>query len=118
MDDDEEDAATEEVDSDLDSWLVDDDQDVEPGTPSEERGGSPDFFDMDISLPLPPPKRKQEPEPAKVTKKRKVVVPLVAYTKGPCWEPVIGQCDYEPFNAYRIHLFNGESIDPTWAVRI
>lgn len=105
VEDDEEDAGTEEVDSDLDDWLVEDDDEVEPGTPIEEREGSPDFFGPDFLPPPPAPKRKREAEP-KVAKKRKVV-PLVAFTKGPCWEPAIGQCEYELFNAYRIHLFNG-----------
>lgn len=107
VDDDEDDgAATEEVDSDLDDWLVDDD-DAEPGTPIEERAGSPDAFDFDLPPPVPK-KRVAEPEP-KLNKKRKVVVPLVPFSKGPCWENVIGQCEYEPFNGYRIQMFNGMS---------
>ncbi|KAF7791279.1 hypothetical protein EIP86_002293 [Pleurotus ostreatoroseus] len=77
----------EEADSDLDSWLVDDDDVADPGTPIEERAGSPDFFDVD--LPPPPPKRKTNDNEAKITKKRKVVVPLVPFSKGPCWENVI-----------------------------
>lgn len=105
-DDDEEGAPTEEVDSDLDSWLVDDDDVEDPGTPIDERLGSPDFF------PQPLPKRKAKEadaeEPTKETKKRKVVVPLVPFVKGPYWEPVISECSYEPFNAYRIHMFNGK----------
>ena len=105
VDDDDEDegGATEEVDSDLDDWLVDDDE-VEPGTPIEERPGSPDFFDF--NMPQAPPKRKRDPEASSV-KKRKVVVPLVPFNKGPCWESVIGECEYEPFKGYRIELFNG-----------
>lgn len=105
-------------DSDLDGWLVDDDD--EPGTPIDEREGSPDFFGVD----LPPllPKRKardidsgakdKDKEKEKTSKKRKVVVPLVPFTKGPCWETVLGRCEYEPFNGYRIHLFNGKQSLP------
>ena len=42
-------------------------------------------------------------------KKRKVVVPLVPFAKGPIYESVIGQCDYEPFRPYAIELFNGKA---------
>ena len=107
-DEDEDGAATDEHDSDLDSWLVDDDEVEEPGTPIDERLGSPDFF------PPPLPKRKaKESGPAESKheeKKRKVVVPLVPFTKGPCWETTIGECTYEPFNEFRIQLFNGSSL--------
>lgn len=106
-DDDEDGAATEEVDSDLDSWLVDDDDVEEPGTPIDDRAGTPDFFPLP---PLPPKRKAQEAEEDasnKDTKKRKVVVPLVPFVKGPCWETHVSECSYEPFNAYRIHLFNG-----------
>lgn len=100
---DDDDAGADEHDSDMDSWLVDDDEVDEPGTPLEEREGSPGFF------PLSPPKRKAELD-TKQSKKRKVIVPLVSFTKGPCWESTIGQCEYEPFQPYRIHLFNGEDL--------
>ena len=110
-DEEEDAAATEEPDSDLDSWLVDDEDVEDPGTPIEERVGSPDFF-----MP-PPPKRKAAKEAdgdeasqaKKDAKRRKVVVPLVPFVKGPYWESTIGECSYEPFNAYRIHFLNGES---------
>lgn len=107
-DEDEDGAATDEHDSDLDSWLVDDDEVEEPGTPIDERLGSPDFF------PPPLPKRKAKEsgtaESKHEEKKRKVVVPLVPFTKGPCWETTIGECTYEPFNEFRIQLFNGSSL--------
>ncbi|KAJ3554787.1 hypothetical protein NM688_g2931 [Phlebia brevispora] len=47
-------------------------------------------------------------------KKQKIVAKLVPFTKGPCWEDVIGCCDYEPFEGYRIQLFSDASlpIDP------
>ena len=98
-----------EQSDDLDGWLVDGD-DGETATPVEER-------DEQEAFPFPPlpeggkHKRKAEKEKetdteAK-TKKRKAVVPLVPFIKGPCWETEIGDCEYEPFNHYRIQLFNG-----------
>jgi chromatin assembly factor 1 subunit A len=94
---------------DLDGWLVDGD-DEEAATPVEEREGLDAF-------PFPPTaegsksKRKaakeKEADAESKTKKRKVVVPLMPFTKGPCWETEIGECEYEPFSQYRIQLFNG-----------
>ncbi|KAI9508476.1 hypothetical protein F5148DRAFT_1375796 [Russula earlei] len=80
----------EEESDDLDGWLVDGDDD-------EDSSKS---------------KRKAVKEKGKETdgeakaKKRKVVVPLVPFVKGPCLEAEIGVCPYEPFNQYRIQLFN------------
>jgi len=99
----------EEESDDLDGWLVDGD-DEEAVTPIEEREGLDAF-------PFPPVpegskvKRKagkeREADTESKSKKRKAVVPLVPFIKGPCWETAIGECDYEPFNQYRIQLFNG-----------
>lgn len=90
------------TESDLDDWLVDDDAVDDPGTPLSERAGSPVF---------PPPIMKRKTNTAgsesNRTKKRKVVVPLVPFTKGLCWEADIGDCGYEPFRTMRIQLFNG-----------
>ena len=92
----------EDADSDLDSWLVDDDDGVRPP------------FNLDelslpaLDLPMPPPKRKAENIEKRSDKKRKVVVPLIPYVKGPFWESHIGRCDYDPFNVYRIQLLNGK----------
>jgi chromatin assembly factor 1 subunit A len=107
--DSDEERGDEEESDDLDGWLVDGD-DEEVVTPIEEREGLDAF-------PFPPmpegskPKRKagkeKETETESKSKKRKVVVPLVPFTKGPCWETTIGECEYEPFNLYRIQLFNG-----------
>ncbi|KAI0253932.1 chromatin assembly factor 1 subunit A-domain-containing protein [Lactifluus subvellereus] len=92
---------------DLDGWLIDGD-DEEVVTPVEEREG------MD-AFPFPPipegskSKRKvgkEETDAEGKAKKRKVVVPLVPFIKGPCWESEIGNCEYEPLNQYRIQLFN------------
>ncbi len=100
----------EEESDDLDGWLVDGD-DEEAVTPIEEREGLDAF-------PFPPlaegskSKRKvgkeKETDPEGKAKKRKVV-PLVPFVKGPCWETAIGNCEYDPFNHYRIQLFNGQS---------
>jgi chromatin assembly factor 1 subunit A len=102
----------EEESDDLDGWLVDGD-DEEAVTPIEEREG------LDDAFPFPPlaegskSKRKvvkeKETDTEARVKKRKVVVPLVPFVKGPCWETVIGDCEYDPFNHYRIQLFNGQS---------
>ena len=105
-----EDGDDEDESSDLDDWLVDEDQE-EVATPIDEREGMDGF-------PFPPPeqakgKRKVEVtekgEGADVTrnKKRKAVVPLVPLVKGPFWETKMGKCEYEPFKQYRIQLFNG-----------
>ncbi|KAG2158454.1 uncharacterized protein EDB93DRAFT_670725 [Suillus bovinus] len=99
-DDDDEEGDGEENDSDLESWLVDDDE-IEEVVP-DDRDLSPSLSD----IPLPPPKRKAEPLSKQPEKKRKIVVPLVPYVKGPLWESVIGQCEYDPFKPYRIQLFN------------
>jgi chromatin assembly factor 1 subunit A len=98
-----EDGEPEDEDSDLDSWLVEDEDELE--SPAEERGASPVFSQLRA-----PTKRKAETEDNKLTKKRKVVVPLVAFTKGPFWETTIGHCEaeYNMFNPYRIQLFNGK----------
>ncbi|KAH7924570.1 hypothetical protein BV22DRAFT_498652 [Leucogyrophana mollusca] len=111
VDDGEDEDAEGDADSDLDSWLVDDDEVEEVGTPIEARDGSP--FPLD--LPPHPSKRKAEKsEDKQPEKKRKVVVPLVPFAKGPCWESAIGQCEYDPFKPYRIQLFNDTPypIDP------
>ncbi|KAH9842954.1 chromatin assembly factor 1 subunit A-domain-containing protein [Rhodofomes roseus] len=102
-----------EDDSDTDSWLVDDDEVEDPGTPVEERrADSPDLMLLDV--PYVPSKRKTTLEASKQSKKRKVVIPLVPFTKGPCWESTVGRCSYEPFEPYRIELFNDTPypIDP------
>jgi hypothetical protein len=92
-----------EADSDLDSWLVDDDDVGEIETPLEEREADP----LPVVLNFPA-KRKAEDGERTIGKKRKVIVPLVPFAKGPCWESDIGKCVYEPFQPYRMQLFNGE----------
>ncbi len=104
IEDDEDDGDGDDVDSDMDSWLVDDDEDE----------GHISLDHMDLDLPdvdlSRPQKRKIDESEKSLSKKRKVVVPLVPFVKGPFWESSLGQCAYEPFNAYRIRLFNGKGV--------
>ncbi|KAG8721346.1 hypothetical protein FRC08_013891 [Ceratobasidium sp. 394] len=82
-------------DSDEEGWLVGDDEvEVIPGEGTEE-----------LAEELP---TKRGPELAAKNKegKRRKVEKLAPFQKGPCWEMEIGQCSYEPFNAYRIQLLN------------
>ncbi|KAG8747650.1 hypothetical protein FRC10_000193 [Ceratobasidium sp. 414] len=82
-------------DSDEEGWLVDDDGVEEiPVEGAEEPAGKL------------PAKRKSEPAAKRRGGKRRKVEKLAAFQKGPCWEMEIGQCSYEPFNAYRIQLLN------------
>ncbi|KAI0797807.1 hypothetical protein C8Q75DRAFT_739751 [Abortiporus biennis] len=118
------DGKDEEADSDLDSWLVDDDDDVEPGTPIEDRELSLGMDVDTLELPVVKPKRKVEeesqPHSKGMGKKRKVVVPLVPFTKGPCYEDKIGKFTYEPFSTYSLQLCNDTPfpINPfTWVSR-
>jgi chromatin assembly factor 1 subunit A len=99
----EDDGDDEERDSDVDSWLVDDE---EQDLASLSRASSPRPI---VDLPAPSlPKRKSDDGERKLNKKRKVVVPLVPFVKGPVWESTLGQPEYEPFTSYTIKLFNGE----------
>jgi chromatin assembly factor 1 subunit A len=107
-DGDEEDGDADDPDSDLDSWLVDDDE-VE--TVGQERSCSPSS--VEIITPLTPPKRKLDSGDRKLGKKRKVVVPLVPFAKGPCWEPAVAQCQSDLIKPFQIRLFNGQfQFDP------
>jgi len=101
-----EDGDDDDQDSDLDSWLVGDDEEIELAEGPQD-SSPPPVFD------LPPlPKRKAEDSEHKSTKKRKVVVPLMPFAKGPVWESTIGQPNYEPFNPYAIRFFNGDYFEP------
>ncbi|KAF4576838.1 hypothetical protein EYR36_004818 [Pleurotus pulmonarius] len=92
-----------EADSDLESWLVEDEDEDQVMPPDVD-----DPFALDVPMLAPPPKRKATEEPAKkkLAKKRKVVVPLVPFCKGPCWEDTIGHCESDILKPYRIQLFN------------
>ncbi|KAG6897299.1 hypothetical protein C0992_002741 [Termitomyces sp. T32_za158] len=93
-----------DADSDADSWLVDDDEDV--GISLEDIN-QVDLPDLPAALPS---KRKAEDGEKKTVKKRKVVIPLIPYVKGPCWESSVGQSEYSIFDPYRIQMFNGKCI--------
>jgi chromatin assembly factor 1 subunit A len=119
-DDDEDgpDAGDDDDDSDADSWLVDDDSvdnvtlpDLDRASPFSDislGGMSIDMRAVSPTLSLKKRKGAQVEEKPKGDKKRKVVVPLIPYTKGPYWETEVGVCEYAPFEEYRIRLFNGE----------
>ncbi|KAI3610383.1 chromatin assembly factor subunit [Moniliophthora roreri] len=98
VDDDEEDADSDGQDSDMDDWLVDD-EDIEQGPPPDD----PTFPNVPLMT-----KRKAE-EDKKTSKKRKVVVPLVPFAKGPCWETSIGQCEDTIMHPYQIRFLNDAS---------
>ena len=98
----EEDGDGDDSDSDLESWLVDDDD--EPVS-VHDKDSSPPLLDLTVAAPIL--KRKAHNTEKKSGKKRKVVLPLTPFAKGPVWESTIGQCNYDPFNPYRIQLFNG-----------
>jgi len=99
----EEDGDGEEADSDLESWLVDDDD--EPAISIHDKSSPPPLLDLTVAVPTL--KRKADDAEKQKGKKRKVVLPLTPFAKGPVWESTIGQCDYDPFNPYRIQFFNG-----------
>ena len=104
----EEDGDGDEPDSDLESWLVDDDN--EPAISIHDKNSPPPLLDLTVAAPIL--KRKADDAEKKGGKKRKVVLPLTPFAKGPVWESTIGQCNYDPFNPYRIQLFNGKFLSP------
>ena len=99
----EEDGDGDEVDSDLESWLVDDDN--EPVISMHDKNSPPPLLDLTVAAQTL--KRKADDTEKKGGKKRKIVLPLTPFAKGPVWESTIGQCNYDPFSPYRIQLFNG-----------
>ena len=84
-------------DSDADSWLVDDDNDdVEAVAPVD----GPD--------PPPFPKRRLEgTSGAGNSYKKRRVVPLIPFVKGPVWDPSIAKTVEEVFTPFRVRFFNG-----------
>jgi chromatin assembly factor 1 subunit A len=91
-DDDEVDAGD---DSDADSWLVDD-EDVGVVVPVDE-----------VDNASPHPKRQLEGTSGggNLYKKRKVV-PLVPFVKGPVWDPAIAKTVEDAFAPFRVRFFN------------
>jgi chromatin assembly factor 1 subunit A len=100
-DDGEDEEEADDPDSEMDDWLVDDDETLDH-TPEEDS-----FAESPIDISVTSHKRKAAEQDKKATKKRKVVVPLVPFVKGPMWEEEIGTSTYEPFEAYQIRFFNG-----------
>ncbi|KAF8590541.1 hypothetical protein K439DRAFT_1329713 [Ramaria rubella] len=93
------------VGSDMADWLVEgDEMDLEQ-------------LPIQDNFNLPPRissvKRKSTGSHEAHSKKRKIV-PLVPFQKGPIWEKEAGVCGYEPFKPMRIQLFNDTPfpIDP------
>ena len=102
------DDGSEGASSDLDGWLIDDDVDgVECETPPSERGLSPDPFLESYLAENNATKRKAVPAEEKKPPKKRKILPLVQFVRGPYAEDAIGKCPYEPFKRYRIQLFNG-----------
>jgi hypothetical protein len=85
----------------LDSWLVDDDE--EPIISLDNSDVPPVIPD----LPVQTMKRKTE-DGEKSGKRRKVVIPLVPFAKGPCWESPIAHCGHDLFRPYQMQFFNGK----------
>ena len=110
----EEEGDGDEPDSDLESWLVDDDNEPEISIHDKNSPSPP----LDLTVTAPILKRKADDTEKKGGKKRKVVLPLTPFAKGPVWESTIGQCNYDPFNPYRIQLFNGIFLSPVFSFRL
>ena len=92
-DDDEGDAGE---DSDADSWLVDDNDDVEAVVP----------VDGEEAPPLPKRRLEAESGAGNSYKKRRVV-PLVPFVRGPVWDPAVTKTVEEVFTPFRVRFFNG-----------
>ena len=89
-------------DSDADSWLVDDDNDddVEAVVP------------VDGADSVPFPKRRLEGANGTGNSyKKRRVVPLVPFIKGPVWDPSITKTAEEVFIPFRVRFFNGNVVD-------
>ncbi|KIY66282.1 hypothetical protein CYLTODRAFT_437492 [Cylindrobasidium torrendii FP15055 ss-10] len=100
----------EDEDSEMDDWLVEDDEDLSGETLLPDTGDMPPPWELP---PLPAKKRKADTAESDGAKKRKVTK-LVPYAKGPCWETTIGHCEHQMLDKYRIRLFNDAQlpIDP------
>ena len=83
-------------DSDADSWLVDDDDDAEAVALVDR---------VDVQ---PLPKRRMEgTSGTEDSYKKRRVVPLVPFLRGPVWDPVITKTVEEVFIPFRVRFFNG-----------
>lgn len=82
-------------DSDADSWLVDDD-DMEAITSVD-----------GVDAPPLPKRRLEGTGGAGSSYKKRRVVPLVPFVKGPVWDPAITKTVEEVFTPFRVRFFNG-----------
>lgn len=89
----------ESIASDLDDWLVDDDTAEGESTSA-------------ISDSFPDKKRKGLSGSNEQESKRRKVVPLIPFAKGPVLESSVEGCSYLPFRPYQLQLLNGENICP------
>jgi chromatin assembly factor 1 subunit A len=62
----------------------------------------------ELPLPLPNPNKRKVAGSREHPNKKRKVIPLIPFQKGPIWEREIGHCEYEPFRPMQIQLFNGE----------
>ncbi|KAF9646857.1 hypothetical protein BDM02DRAFT_3188474 [Thelephora ganbajun] len=90
-------------DSDADSWLVDDGDDVEAVAPMDE-----------VDAPPLPKRRLEGASGAGNSYKKRRVVPLVPFVKGPIWDPAVTKTVEEVFKPFRVRFFNDNAcpIDP------
>ena len=96
-DNDEDDEGDAGEDSDADSWLVDDDDhDAEAVGPAD-----------GADLPPFPKRRLEGTNGAGNSYKKRRVVPLIPFVKGPVWDPSIAKTVEEVFTPYRVRFFNG-----------
>ena len=94
-DNDEDDEGDAEDDSDADSWLVDDDN-------------AEIIIPVDQVETVPLSKRRFEGTTgASSSCKKRRVVPLVPFVKGPAWDPAITKTVEEVFTPFRVRFFNG-----------
>lgn len=94
-DNDDDDEGDAEDDSDADSWLVDD-NDTEAISPTDQ---------VDT---VPLSKRRFEGTTgASSSCKKRRVVPLIPFVKGPVWDPAITNTVEEVFTPFRVRFFNG-----------
>jgi chromatin assembly factor 1 subunit A len=89
-------------DSDADSWLVDDDGN---GGDDDDVGVVPTVDGGDV--PPHSKRRLEETTCAGHSHKKRRVIPLIPFLKGPVWDPAIVNTVEEVFAPFRVRFFNG-----------